>query len=58
MKMLQKIGDFKGIDIEVIKGFNNIVYSGLLDEAPAEIKQMSYIRTEPNVKNSKLVFVV
>lgn len=56
--MLQKIGDFKGIDIEVIKGFNNIVYSGLLDEAPAEIKQMSYIRTEPNVKNSKLVFVV
>ncbi len=56
--MLQKIGDFKGIDIEVIQGFNNIVYSGLLDEAPAEIKQMNYIRTEPNIKNSKLVFVV
>ena len=56
--MLQKIGDFKGIDIEVRQGFNNIVYSGLLDEAPAEIKQMHYIRTEPNIKNSKLVFVV
>jgi len=58
MRMLQKIGDFKGIDIEVRRGFNNIVYSGLLDEAPSEIKQMNYIRTEPNVKNSKLVFVV
>ena len=45
MRMLQKIGDFKGIDIEVIKGFNNIVYSGLLDEAPAEIK------AEEEVKN-------
>ena len=30
--MLHKIGDFKGIDIEVIQGFNNVVYSGLLDE--------------------------
>lgn len=56
--MLQKIGDFKGIDIEVRQGFNNIVYSGLLDEAPTEIKEMKYIRTEPNIKNSKLVFVV
>ena len=56
--MLQKIGDFKGIDMEVVQGFNNIVYSGLLDEAPQEIKELNYIRTEPNIKNSKLVFVV
>ena len=56
--MLHKIGDFKGIDIEVIQGFYNVVYSGVLDEAPKEIKQMNYIRTEPNIKNSKLIFVV
>ena len=56
--MLQKIGDFKGIDIEVREGINKVVYSGLLDEAPVEIKEMNYIRTEPNAKNSKLVFVV
>jgi hypothetical protein len=56
--MLQKIGDFKGIDIEVRKGISDIVYSGLLDEAPVEIKEMNYIRTEPNIKNSKLVFVI
>ncbi len=51
MRTYGKIGSLRLLDIKVILNDNEIIYEGMVDDAPEEIKEMSYneIRMESKI---------
>ncbi len=46
MKVYDNIGSLRLLSIKVILNDNNIIYEGMVEDAPEEIKKMKYSKIE------------
>ena len=46
MKVYDNIGSLRLLSIKVILNDNNIIYQGMVEDAPEEIKKMKYSKIE------------
>ena len=44
--MYRKIGDFRKMDIQVILNDQELIYEGIVDDAPIDIKELHYTKVE------------
>lgn len=55
MKCYLPIGSARLLDIKVILDDEQVIYSGMVEDAPMEIKQLKYSKVE---NGSKMIFYV